>query len=79
MQITVDSAGRIMIPKAMRSALGIGPGAKVDVSQYGGGLSIVPQSLEAQLERDRHGFLVIGGETAVTDQQIFALRDEFRR
>ncbi|MDR1394021.1 MAG: AbrB/MazE/SpoVT family DNA-binding domain-containing protein [Bifidobacteriaceae bacterium] len=79
MRVTVDPAGRIMIPKSLRAAAGIKPGTKVDVSAYGGGLTVIPELPDARLERDQHGFLVIAGSTVVSDEQILALRDEFRR
>lgn len=39
---TVSKKGWIVIPKAYRQKYGLKPGRKVQVVDYGGGLSIVP-------------------------------------
>ncbi len=39
---TVSSKGWIVIPKVYRQKYGLRPGRKVQVVDYGGGLSIVP-------------------------------------
>lgn len=40
MEATIDSGGRLLLPKALRDALGLAPGSTVDVSRYGSGLHI---------------------------------------
>ncbi|HHW82265.1 MAG TPA: AbrB/MazE/SpoVT family DNA-binding domain-containing protein, partial [Actinomycetales bacterium] len=42
MEATIDSGGRLLLPKALRDALGLVPGSKVDISRYGMGLQITP-------------------------------------
>lgn len=42
MKTTIDSAGRLVIPKALRQAVGIGPGAVVEISESNGALVIAP-------------------------------------
>ena len=49
METTIDSVGRIVVPKALRDALGLQPGATVDVSIYGGGLQVLPAGRTARL------------------------------
>ena len=44
MEATIDSVGRIVLPKPLRDALGLLPGATVDVSFYGAGLQILPSA-----------------------------------
>jgi AbrB family looped-hinge helix DNA binding protein len=39
---TVSAKGWVVIPKAYREKYGLRPGRKVQVVDYGGGLSIVP-------------------------------------
>ena len=77
--MTVDAVGRIVIPKQMRDALGLRPGAKVDVSFYGAGIQVVPHGRGARLVEDEHGHLVIAGEGSITDEDVFRLIDEGRR
>ncbi|MGI8727938.1 MAG: AbrB/MazE/SpoVT family DNA-binding domain-containing protein, partial [Solirubrobacterales bacterium] len=38
MKTTIDKAGRIVVPKALREAVGLTPGTTVDISEYGDGL-----------------------------------------
>ncbi len=78
MDATVDSVGRLVVPKALREALGLTAGTKVDVSLYGAGLHVVPSGRTARLVKER-GRLVAESETEVTDEMVFGLIDSARR
>jgi AbrB family looped-hinge helix DNA binding protein len=78
MEATVDSVGRIVLPKQLRERLGLVAGTTVDVSVYGDGLHIAPSGRTARLE-ERDGKLVAVSETPVTDDDVFALMDGIRR
>lgn len=78
MQTTIDAAGRIVVPKPLRDALGLVPGTMLDVSSYGSGLTIVPQGRTAQLVEEE-GRLVATSERAVTDDDVLSLIDAGRR
>jgi AbrB family looped-hinge helix DNA binding protein len=77
-QARVDSVGRIVVPKPLRDAVGLTPGSIVDVSRYGPGLQIIPAGRTARLV-DERGVLVVAGETAIDDEDVFALVDSGRR
>ena len=79
MKARIDSGGRILLPWSMRDALGLAPGSTVDISVYGSGLQVTPGGRTARLERDADGRLVATSDTAVTDDDIFALIDAGRR
>ncbi|MDN5570449.1 MAG: AbrB/MazE/SpoVT family DNA-binding domain-containing protein [Propionibacteriaceae bacterium] len=79
MESVVDAVGRVVVPKALRDALGLTPGTVVDISAYGSGVQITPGGRTARLERDRDGRLVSRGTTPVTDDEVFALLDAGRR
>ncbi|WP_425309675.1 AbrB/MazE/SpoVT family DNA-binding domain-containing protein [Ammonicoccus fulvus] len=79
MEATIDSGGRILLPKTLRDALGLTPGSTVDISAYGSGVQITPGGRTARLEREPGGRLVSRGETVVTDEAMFALMDAGRR
>ena len=79
MDATIDSGGRLLLPKRIRDSLGLVPGSKVDVSLYGSGVQITPGGRTARLERDTDGRLVSRAEAVVTDEQMFALIDAGRR
>ncbi len=78
MKTTVDSVGRIVLPKALRDALGLQPGSTVDISQYGSGLQVIPSGRTAQLVEE-NGVLVARGGTVIDDDTMFALIDAGRR
>lgn len=77
MEALIDQAGRILLPKAIRDALGLLPGTKVDISPYGAGVQVVPAGRTARLVEE-NGVLVAAGETPVDDEIIFALIDAGR-
>ena len=74
----MDSVGRVVVPKALRDALGLRAGATVDISRYGAGLHLVPVSRTARLVNEE-GALVVTGDTIIDDDDVFALIDSGRR
>ena len=78
METTIDSLGRIVVPKVLRDALGLTPGTKVDVSRYGAGLQLVPAGRTARLVEE-DGALVADSSTPVTDDVVFGLLDAGRK
>ena len=78
MEVTMDSVGRVLVPKAYRDVLGLAPGGKMDISVYGSGLQLTPGGRTARLvEKDGH--LVATSDTVVTDEIMYALIDAGRR
>jgi AbrB family looped-hinge helix DNA binding protein len=78
MKASIDSVGRIVIPKPLRDALGLTPGSTVDISRYGAGLQLVPAGRAARLVEES-GVLVATGDTAIDDDVVFGLIDAGRR
>lgn len=78
MRTSVDAVGRIVIPKPLRDALGLTPGATVDISRYGSGLQLVPAGRIARLVEE-DGELVATGDTTLEDEQLFGVIDAGRR
>jgi AbrB family looped-hinge helix DNA binding protein len=78
MQLTMDKAGRLVIPKALRDALGLGEGGVVDVTLYGPGLQLVPSGRTALIVQTNDGW-VARSETVVDDEIVFGLIDAMRR
>lgn len=78
MEAVVDQAGRIVLPKFIRDALGLLPGTKVDISPYGAGVQVVPSGRTARLVEE-DGVLVSAGEMPVDDATVFALIDGGRK
>ena len=77
MRATIDSAGRLVIPRALRERLGLGQGP-VDVEADGADLRVRP--LAGDDLEDRDGWLVIpASDAALTDEDVQALRDADQR
>ena len=79
MDAIIDSGGRLLLPKGVRDAFGLGPGTKVDISPYGAGVQITPGGRTARLVRDANGRLVAEASTTVSDEVLFAMIDAGRR
>ncbi|OGV69607.1 MAG: hypothetical protein A3K19_16105 [Lentisphaerae bacterium RIFOXYB12_FULL_65_16] len=60
MQLTLDRFGRMVLPRAIRDALGLGPGALLDVCEQGDCLVLRPVREEA-LVRKKDGVSVFTG------------------
>jgi AbrB family looped-hinge helix DNA binding protein len=74
---TIDRAGRLVIPKALRDSLGLVPG-EVEVTPDGAGLHIEPLAND-DLE-DEDGLLVIpAADVTIGDDLVRMLRDADQR
>jgi AbrB family looped-hinge helix DNA binding protein len=78
MHASIDRAGRIVVPKALRDELGLVAGTTVDITRYGAGLQLIPAGRTARLVEEG-GVLVATGETEIDDEAVFRLIDAGRR
>ena len=73
MRATIDKAGRVVIPKALRDRLCLAPG-EVEITADGAAVRVEPVSGESLVERD--GRLVIPSSGfLLTDDLVLELRD----
>lgn len=77
MRTTIDQAGRLVVPKALRDEIGLIAGA-VDVEVDGATLRLRPVTGSGVGERDGRLFIPAAGRP-VDDEQVRALRDAARR
>lgn len=81
MRTTIDGAGRVVIPKALRQRLGLGPGAQVEITEQHGLLELSPAPVDVQVEERGYG-PVLMPESAVpplTDSDVRAALERGRR
>ena len=52
METTIDKAGRLVIPKAVREQAGLSPGTRLEISYRDGKVEIEPVVAEAEIVRD---------------------------
>ena len=78
MKTTIDSAGRVVIPKALRDALGLTPGQPLEIDERDGRLEIVPAPTPMQLVDEGDGVAAV----ADTDMPVLTadmVRDTLER
>jgi AbrB family looped-hinge helix DNA binding protein len=77
MRTTIDKAGRVVIPKALRDEIGLTPG-DVEVVRDGSALRIEP--LTGSGLEERGGRLVIpAADAPIDDEAVRRMRDADRR
>jgi len=80
MKITIDSAGRLVIPKAVREAAGIGPGTALAICFRDGRIEIEPAPLAVAID-DVGGVAVASAMKPVpvlSAESVAATRDRLR-
>jgi AbrB family looped-hinge helix DNA binding protein len=77
MRTTIDKAGRVVIPKALRDRIGLGPG-EVELIPDGTGIRIEPLAGQELVAEDDRLVIPTAG-AAVDDALVEALRDADQR
>ncbi len=75
METTIDSAGRIVVPKSLREAMHLRPGQVVDIIYADGRLEIAVPTTPAHLVRNAAGRLVAATEVEMPPLSAEATRD----
>ena len=78
MLVTVDAAGRVVLPKPLRDASGLEAGATVHISSLRSGLHLVPYGRTARLVEE-NGLLVATGDAEIDDEVVRSLIGSGRR
>jgi AbrB family looped-hinge helix DNA binding protein len=73
MRTTIDKAGRLVVPKALRDRLGLMPG-EVEITADGATLRVEPVFDDSLVERDGRLFIP-PSDSSVTDELVRELRD----
>lgn len=82
MRTTIDSAGRVVVPKRLRLLLGLTGGTEVEVGERDGAVEIRPIARGVMLEEDADGGVVLtapAGTPPLTDDDVRLAIDESRQ
>ena len=81
MRTTIDKAGRIVVPKALRDELGLDGGAEVEISLVDGRIELEPATSHIRLER-KQGRLVAASDREIpvlTSEEVRGVLERLRR
>jgi AbrB family looped-hinge helix DNA binding protein len=79
MRTTIDAAGRIVVPKALRESLGFAPGTELEIEAVDGRLEVAVPS-RVTVEDGPHGPRFVAGDAdPLTVEQVRELIDRGRR
>ena len=80
MKTTIDSGGRIVIPRDIRNAIGLQPGTVVEIEARDGVVSIEPAATAIKMvKRGRLRVAVAeDARAALTEAEVRAVRQELR-
>jgi AbrB family looped-hinge helix DNA binding protein len=77
---SIDAAGRLVIPKPIREAAGLGPGVPLEIRLHDGRVEIEPAAAEVRIEMRGKVAVAVPSEPvpAVTAGEVEALRRRIR-
>ena len=81
MKATIDTAGRIVVPKALRQALGLKPGQPLEIRAGDGRLEIEIASTSMRLQKRGKGVVAVPDAElpALTADQVRETMERVRR
>ena len=79
MRVTIDAAGRLVVPKALRDALGFAPGTELELAAVNGALEVRAPS-RVRIEDGPHGLHFVADDAdTLTTEQVRELIERGRR
>lgn len=79
MRTSIDQAGRIVVPKAIRDGLGWQAGDRLDISARGGVLEISAEPVEIEVVGAEHGAVAVASDMPpLTDAVVRATLEAIR-
>ncbi len=79
MQVSIDKAGRIVVPKTLRERFGLRPDTTLEMVEGPDGILLKPPSQESVWRHDENGHLVYTGSVPADinwDTLVDDMRDE---
>jgi AbrB family looped-hinge helix DNA binding protein len=81
MRATIDTAGRMVIPKSLRDAIGLGEGGEVEIELADGALLVAPPTVRKRVEHHDGRVVIVAEEDLppLGDEVVREVRDSLRR
>jgi AbrB family looped-hinge helix DNA binding protein len=79
MRLTIDRAGRVVIPKALRDKLDLGPGDTLELENTGENMTLRPLRAISPLTKEKGVWVFRSGHplpSSATDEVLAGIRDE---
>jgi AbrB family looped-hinge helix DNA binding protein len=70
MHVSIDSAGRVVVPKQIRDELGLSPGTELEIDVVDGHLELSAPHEPAKLVRGPHGLQFAATGTPLSDEDV---------
>jgi AbrB family looped-hinge helix DNA binding protein len=70
MHVSIDSAGRVVVPKQIREELGLTPGTPLEIEVVDGHLELSAPYEPAKLQQGPNGPILAATGTPVTDEEV---------
>jgi AbrB family looped-hinge helix DNA binding protein len=70
MHVSIDSAGRVVVPKQLRDELGFSPEAGLEIEVVDGHLELSAPHESAKLVNGPHGPSIAATGTPITDEDV---------
>jgi AbrB family looped-hinge helix DNA binding protein len=70
MHVSIDKAGRVVVPKQLRDELGLTPDVSLEIDVVDGHLELTPPRKPAKLVRGPHGPYFAATGTPLTDEDV---------
>jgi AbrB family looped-hinge helix DNA binding protein len=79
MRTSIDQAGRIVVPKAIREGLGWRAGDPLDISARNGVLEVAAEPVEIGIADTKHGAVAVASDMPpLTDEMVRATLEAIR-
>jgi AbrB family looped-hinge helix DNA binding protein len=78
MQVSIDKAGRVVVPKPLRDQLGISPGTPLEIEVVDGHLELSVPNRPLEVIEGPHGPIFAPTGTPVTDAQLRSVLEAVR-
>jgi AbrB family looped-hinge helix DNA binding protein len=76
--VTIDKAGRLVVPKPIRDALQLKPGDQLEIEQDGEALTLRHKPVKAKARKER-GIWVFDTGGRITNEMVSEVLDQTRR